>query len=424
MSVGCEGEMVRRGYGAGELDGVLDTSECAIQGVDRIQPLHRVIELRPFCNGKFGRADYTNHPQLFFTQYPWVPCVARRPANEERFLQHRLYPLWDDGYLRDWEVLPVHAFHARGVMRQARWEDLARTVRHIDALAEPLALLQPPPTFATTRTAMLASLQRLRHLLMTKRDFVLQIGQCQRMALDVDAMCTFLQRFHARDTTIRAAVDEDLMGCFTTNPAVADKMYHRGIPVWLVRDATEVPPGTVKVVRIAPRSSQSPGIYELDYSDCAFEPVALVRHELQRITLLRTMGRQFTDLVRLPAGPAEVITADQQDLTVPPHFYDTASHLVPPTPAQYPSSAPTPMPPRTPSPLSFSCPTPALAAMSLAEDSFSAPTPIFRRSPSPLSHRATSSVPAHTARQLPRGIVKKKAKVKRAQGTSTFPSTN
>ncbi|KZP02049.1 hypothetical protein FIBSPDRAFT_970583, partial [Athelia psychrophila] len=191
-----------------------------------------VIDLHPFSNGKYGLQDYTIHPQLFFSQYPWAPCVARRPVTEEQFMKHRLFHLWTNQHLHDWEVLPVHAFHARGVMNRRRWDDLARIVHAIDTLAEPLSLIQPPPppTFATTRTAMLASLQRLLHLPMTKRNFVLQKAQCQRLALDVDAMCTFLQRFHASNTSIHAPVDEDLMGCFTTNPAVVDKMVHRGIP--------------------------------------------------------------------------------------------------------------------------------------------------------------------------------------------------
>lgn len=383
-----------------------------------------VINLHPFGNGKYGRQDYTIHPQLYFDQYPWVPCITRRPSSEDQFMKHRLFHLWTDQHLHDWDVLPVHAFHARGTMQKDRWEVLARVVHAIEAVAEPLAVLQPPPNFATTRTAMLASLQRLRHLPMTKRDFVLQKAQCQRLALDVDAMSTFLQRFHASNTTIRASVDEDLMGCFTTNPAVVDKMLHRGIPVWFVRDPEDAPPGTIKVVRIASRFSQSPSIQEWEYLDYTlpepdqvthpFASVALVGHEVQRVTLLRTMGRHFTDLVRLPTGPAEVILADQQDLTDPSNSYGAGFPSSASTPMQQSSSVRTPIPGRTPSPIGFDDFSPASpsAHASMALPS-SAPTPIPHRSPSPMAFPPPSSRQVPNARQPPQGITKKKPKTKR-----------
>lgn len=376
-----------------------------------------VIKLRPLCNGKYGLDDYSLHPQLFFTEYPWVPCIARRPRDQDRLEKHRLFQLWSDQPLNDWELLPVHAFHARGVMKGHLWEDLARTIKEIDVVAESLSRLQPPPTFATTRTAMFASLQRLRHLPMTKKDFVLQKAQCQRLAFDVDAMCTFLQRFHTRDTTLRAHVDEELMGCFTTNPAVVDKMYHRGIPVWFVRRPRDVPPGTMKVVCIVQRNEQAPGIQEWDYQDSTlpvlervtdpFETVAHVGHEVQRITLLRTMGRQFADLVRLPTGPPMVLSEDQQDLMDPTNHYAS----------DFPVSSSTPMRLQTPSP----SPSAALSALSPQAYSFqdypdypcSAPTPIPYRSPSPLGSRGSSPAPLQATRHLPQGITKKKPKPRR-----------
>lgn len=379
-----------------------------------------VIPLQPFFNGKYGLQDYTMHPQMYFAEYPWLPCIARRPQTQEQFEAHRLHPLWFNDHLYDWQVLPVHAFQERGVMDRAKWDALARIVRDIESVAEPLALLKPPPTFSTTRRAMLNCLQRLLHLPMSKRDFVLQKAQCQRLALDVDAMSTFLRRFHARDPPVRilgSLADQDLMGCFTTNPAVADLLLDRGIPLWFVRSQAEVPAGTIRVVSIAQRWSQSPDILETNYHDYTlpvsqqvpipFASIGYVGHEVQRVTLLRTMGRHFSDLVSLPTGPPVAISTDQQDPARPVNHGQSFSAL-------------TPIPARTPSPYNYfdtiepfprRTPSPPAQSRNLAS---SCPTPVLHRTPSPppVAVIACTSSEAHP----PKGIIKnkKKSKGKRA----------
>lgn len=72
--------------------------------------------LRPRIDGKFGMEDYTAHPQVFHIQYPWIPCIRRKPVDIADLERHEFWELWNPCWRDTFTPLNVHAFDGRGVM--------------------------------------------------------------------------------------------------------------------------------------------------------------------------------------------------------------------------------------------------------------------------------------------------------------------
>lgn len=280
--------------------------------------------LRPRGNGKFAAEDYTLHPQMYFEQYPWLPCVAHPPDDISDVDKHPFYPLWWDAPLKCWEATSAHVFTGHGHMAEDDWLVLRDVVRAIDHAAALAAYLRPPVTFSTTRTAMLAALERLRFLPMAKADFVLQLAQCQRMALDVDAMTKFLLTFapRIRQKLVSYDVDQSLMGCFTNNPTVAETLHRAGVPYWLIRDTREVPVGTISVMAVTNDYATASYVHSEEYfakhganpTNMPFKTIGVYGHQVERIERTRTMGRMYSSLVQFEEGPQEYVSEDLKDL--------------------------------------------------------------------------------------------------------------
>lgn len=296
--------------------------------VPRFYPDPRPLQARG--NGKFFTEDYTLHPQMHFEQYPWLPCIARPPDDPEEQRKHSFIVLWHDAPLATWEARPSHVFSGQGTMAHQPWVALRDIVLRIDAAAARAEYLRPPVTFNTTRTAMLAALERLCFLVMARSDFVLQHAQCQRMALDVDAMTKFLLRFapRMRQTAVIYDADPDLMGCFTNNPTVAQSLHRAGIPFWLIRDIRDVPVGSIQVMAVTTKVNQSSYVYGHQYFDhlhpnpiyTPFEILGIYGHQVERIERMHTMGRMYSSLVKFEQGPQELVSEDIRAITSSAHY--------------------------------------------------------------------------------------------------------
>lgn len=394
--------------------------------------------LRPRCNGKFGPEDYTLHPQMYFELYPWLPCVTRPPDDVADLAKHPFCPLWWHEPLSVWQATPAHVFTGQGHMAEEDWLVLREVVHRIDRAAASAEYLRPPLTFSTTRTAMLAALERLRFLPMTRADFVLQFAQCQRMALDVDAMTMFLLKFapRIRQQLVSYDVDTRLMGCFTNNPTVAENLHKAGIPFWLIRDMRLVPVGTISVMTVKEDFAMASYAQGKEFTDdltnpisTPFKTVGVYGHQVERIERTRTMGRMYSSLVQFEEGPQEYVSEDNQDiLNTTPSFQQsvTTTSITPrmgPRLTQVPfldresqdqdfsddeqdGDIFYPYQPMQDSPTSPS-PAPSSRASSIPPVSHASLRPIssYPRSVAPSSSRASST--AHVISNHPRGVGKR-----------------
>lgn len=174
---------------------------------------------------------------------------------------------------------------------------------------------------------MLAAIERLCFLPMARADFVLQLAQCQRMALNVDAITRFLLIFapRIRQTLVSYDVDRSFMGCFTNNPTVAETLYRAGVPFWLVHYIRDVPVGTISVMEITVENSSALYVYGKEYLNVLhrnpiytpFKTIGVYGHQVKHIEHTRTKGRMYSSLVQFKEGPQDNVSEDIKYLSIP-----------------------------------------------------------------------------------------------------------
>jgi hypothetical protein len=126
-----------------------------------------------------------------------------------------------------------------------------------------------PPITLLMDFSMKSTLTRLRDCPMTFRDVVAQFADLQRVCLDLKAVLDFISTYEPCLQTNEPpplAADMTLMGSFTSNLEIANKMYKCGIPVWLVRTREQLPP-SFKIRRIISYTDPPHDIVTNDWHD-------------------------------------------------------------------------------------------------------------------------------------------------------------
>lgn len=193
------------------------------------------------------------HPQLHLEEYPWAPCIPRRPLDPAEFDRHPYWTLWLGARLYDYTILPGIAFSDRGVMSEQTWLTFAPIVRQVSNLISTLASSRClPPHMTVAQSAMNSTLDRLKSLPMSYHDLVLQTAQCLRMALDVLGMHSFITKYMScmLQRAYIHKLDDTVLGCFTNNPTTVENMFYVGIPVFYICEALHTPPFYLRIKSI------------------------------------------------------------------------------------------------------------------------------------------------------------------------------
>ena len=199
------------------------------------EPHNGEEELRARADGRFGAADCFQWPQLYCKEYEWAPCVPRR---ESHLHPDPLAWAWYTPTLEDFDVLPTAAF-AVGRLKQEKAVGVA-TLSQIASTR----YAEWKKDRGSKKDIVAVLLQSLQHTVMvllqhplTFRDLVAFVAQTQRTFLDIYSFLDYVQVVLPRISfpTDPHPVRSDWMGCFTQDMAVCDKLFHAGVPVWLVR---------------------------------------------------------------------------------------------------------------------------------------------------------------------------------------------
>lgn len=195
------------------------------------------VTVRVKSDGKFGKEDPLNWPQLFADdpRVDYLSCIPRQNTPT------RQSPTWtppqDDDFVeyRTGNALKMFTLRA---------ERLGTVDDAIDWLTEQLNeyVCDNGDTPELRRLVVCAQLARDRlYHPGTQRDLLQQLvcverHYCMALAWITWHICT-------EDLSLTksvASVDEELMGCITTSAAMAGKLAQAGIPVWLMRQAYEL----------------------------------------------------------------------------------------------------------------------------------------------------------------------------------------
>lgn len=202
------------------------------------QPVYGTLTISLMQDGHFGSADPIHWPQVLQvdTRYPWISVIQRKPSDptDKRFC------MWEPLRRRDFVPLLTSASKGLGTVSSR----LIERLRPI--YSEPLG-------FETEFIKQHGSNRELRWLSSTMRhafdrldfpatfrDMVRQHACLQRFWLYTVAWLDWYLG-HIRAYTLRGDIDyrplpkEQLMGCFTTSPMIAQRLFDAGVPVWVSR---------------------------------------------------------------------------------------------------------------------------------------------------------------------------------------------
>ena len=119
-------------------------------------------------------------------------------------------------------------------------------------------------------------LQSLQHTVMillqhplTFRNIIAFVAEAQRAFLDIYAFLEFIEVIMPRlaHPSVSHPVWSDWMGCFTQDTAVCDKLFHAGVPVWLIRPKFAIMKQTI-IERLV-KYSFPDKIVQAMYSECS-----------------------------------------------------------------------------------------------------------------------------------------------------------
>lgn len=90
---------------------------------------------------------------------------------------------------------------------------------------------------------------------------------------------------------------DDLMGVFTTDPNIVQKLFHVGIPVWYMRRSESHGPGDVIISTVDIQNPIQIILHSGDYSD---HPVYIGPPGIKQLEAVCYKGHMYTDLEPIP----------------------------------------------------------------------------------------------------------------------------
>jgi hypothetical protein len=245
-------------------------------------------------DGRFYYHDFTLTPQWYFDDTFHLPYVLKKPS-AAKLPTHKYRVIWHDLKESDWVKEDGAAVRDRGRIRQDLVDECAvvRKELHKDVVK----LAKSGTIDRIQLRQLMTSNEHMQYTLMS-----LETG-CQDW-LSTLLTFTLFQRFFLEtlavydhftkwlDRTMAGEeyhpVDETIMGAVTCDVVAAQKMFARGVPVWLVRSPSEISPRHVFYLKTWP-SDLTDGMCKTKYPGAliVFECVAtpLRNRVIQRLQI-------------------------------------------------------------------------------------------------------------------------------------------
>lgn len=308
--------------------------------------LHASRPLRAGADGRFGLEDCFQYPQIFSSEHNWAVCILRRPDTVD-LDSHEFSLIWWTPTVASFAMERGCTFGDMGHLKKSVVDEFVLAEGHLSSRVRLMLEWLQVPRYAHTCTFCLRSIvARLRASPMSFQDITTQVANFQRIWLDLHALLDSVEIYHPRlysPDLPPPLADLKLMGSFTNNQEVANKMFKSGIPVWLVRRKDQMSED-IKIKQIVPYTTPPAWIETRDWIDhlsTLTKPMPTLfvgPGGRERHTRTRTMANAMWDLVRIT-----------------PHVTDTDSVVEAPYVAAFSQPcaltvAPPPSPPASPPP--------------------------------------------------------------------------
>jgi hypothetical protein len=231
-------------------------------------------EVRARKDGRYGMDDFTLHPQRHTNQFFWSCVIRKRSAYSSAIDTLNRY--WWTPERRHFISAQGSAFGDIGKLDPGivrRFEDdvvqLSKRVERYRTNRD--QTLPSCMQLNLLETNMRHSLWRLKLCPGTFQDLVLSVAYFQRTYLDVLGWLDFAEIYHQRIMGATAntkpfPVKDHLLGAWTTETIVAQKLFLAGIPVWLLR-AENFIPEDMNIVKSPIHGTIDPGLELRDWTN-------------------------------------------------------------------------------------------------------------------------------------------------------------
>ncbi|RDB15399.1 hypothetical protein Hypma_004551 [Hypsizygus marmoreus] len=197
-------------------------------------------------DGRYGLQDRTIHPQYYAASFEYICCIPRHPEDPKDPLQLMWFtPQASDtdlvkGMAFDVNLRKLNEYHLNALRKyRDMCIDLCRQYEKHKGHAELIGLLE---------STMCHCFNKLASTAMTFKQLTLAVAELQRIMLDIHAIIDYSRLFYPRlfpkpdDRGKVVEVDHTRMGAFTEDVLIAEQLLQMGIPVWLLRPVTTIPP--------------------------------------------------------------------------------------------------------------------------------------------------------------------------------------
>ncbi|TFK81366.1 hypothetical protein K466DRAFT_604560 [Polyporus arcularius HHB13444] len=193
-----------------------------------------IVEVSMRADYRYGIPDPIQWPQVFTDSCDYVCSVLRPVPADDPYA-----PIWwtpnEDS---DFVILEGSLFTSLGLLKP---EAISRLGALVDELSELVS------SFATDdsrlpwlKLAMCQTWDRLKYFPCTFRDAALQVRETQRYWLLTRACLDWEQKHAENMLGSPQPVNAGLMGAFSTDGGVIQKLHNAGIPVWYIRSDVSI----------------------------------------------------------------------------------------------------------------------------------------------------------------------------------------
>ncbi|KAF7973666.1 hypothetical protein HWV62_14642 [Athelia sp. TMB] len=274
------------------------------------------VSVRLRADGRFGYHDHTLSPQSFSYRFSYRILIKRKPRQETC----EDWCMWWSPTMANFAPLPSSAFSDIGRFRGAQLETIDRLTMIARNRAYDLVHRYPDLNLRDlefTGTNMRRGVMRLRYNSYTYREMVLDVSQTQRYYHETVAYCDYIDghwtaRF-AQPGRTSSRVLTEVLGAWSTDPSVVQKLFLAGIPVYFVRPSALLS-GKEQVVNTQMSPVQDESIITADWTESGHDvpfPARYIGAPSEAMHHALSEENRFTDIEQYFLG------VDKASLAIP-----------------------------------------------------------------------------------------------------------
>ncbi|KIJ08168.1 hypothetical protein PAXINDRAFT_18677 [Paxillus involutus ATCC 200175] len=205
----------------------------------------QIEELRVRADGHFGYQDCFQWPQAYSEKFEYAVCIPNpQKMREQEDPTKTLWELWTPTE-DDFELIDPQSPFRVGKLKRSIYYNLYRLYDSAQDVVDQWKAKREGKKDIVTGMVLHSRhlLNVLKHHPLTFPDVVVYVAELQRFLFDTLAHMLYINdhQFTLTYPDFPRRTNNALMGCFTESISTCERLFHAGIPVWLVRSPQFIP---------------------------------------------------------------------------------------------------------------------------------------------------------------------------------------